>query len=74
MANGWTEERRARQAERIKQWRPWEKSTGPKSEDGKKRASLNAFKHGVRSAEWAAVERRVSEALRQCHGVTSDAE
>ena len=35
MANGWTPERRARQAELIRQWRPWEKSTGPKTEAGK---------------------------------------
>ena len=48
MANGWTPERRARQAELIRQWRPWEKSTGPSSPEGKKRASQNAWKGGVR--------------------------
>ncbi len=48
MANGWTPERRARQAELIKQWRPWEKSTGPTSKEGKKRSSRNAWKGGVR--------------------------
>ena len=48
MANGWTPERRARQAELIKQWRPWEKSTGPISKDGKQRSSHNAWKGGVR--------------------------
>ena len=35
MANGWTPERRARQSALIRNWRPWEKSTGPKTEKGK---------------------------------------
>ena len=47
MANGWTPERRARQAELIRQWRPWEKSTGPKTVEGKATASQNAFRGGV---------------------------
>ena len=34
-ANGWTSERRARQAEQIRRWRPWERSTGPTSSSGK---------------------------------------
>jgi hypothetical protein len=48
MAKGWTEERRKQQAERIRRTRPWEKSTGPKTAAGKKRSSLNAWKHGGR--------------------------
>ena len=48
MANGWTPERRARQAELIRQWRPWEKSTGPKSLEGKAKVLRNAFKGGER--------------------------
>ena len=48
MANGWTPERRARQAELIRQWRPWEQSTGPTSASGKARAARNAWKGGVR--------------------------
>lgn len=48
MANGWTPERRARQAELIKQWQPWEKSTGPNSAEGKVKASRNAYKGGER--------------------------
>ena len=31
----WTPERRARQAERIRQTKPWEKSTGPRTIEGK---------------------------------------
>lgn len=48
MANGWTPERRARQAELIRQWRPWKQSTGPKSPHGKAVAALNAWKGGLR--------------------------
>lgn len=47
MTNGWTPERRARQAELIRQWRPWEKSTGPKTEAGKRVTSQNAYKGGI---------------------------
>lgn len=44
MNNGWTPERRRRQAYLIKQWQPWKKSTGPKTVEGKQRASKNAVK------------------------------
>ncbi len=43
----WTEERRQKQAEAIKHWKPWEKSTGPKTPKGKAKASLNALKTGI---------------------------
>jgi hypothetical protein len=42
----WTEERRKRQAEAIRKWKPWEKSTGPKTEAGKARSSMNAARVG----------------------------
>ena len=32
MANGWTLERRARQATLIHGWRPWERSTGARTQ------------------------------------------
>lgn len=60
MANGWTPERRARQAELIKQWQPWKKSTGPISEEGKAKTSINAWKGGVRPQL-----REVSKVLRK---------
>ena len=49
MATTWTPERRARQAELIRQWRPWAKSTGPRSSDGKERVSRNAWTGGHRA-------------------------
>lgn len=48
MGNGWTPERRARQAELIRQLQPWKKSTGPRSPKGKAAASRNAWKGGFR--------------------------
>jgi hypothetical protein len=48
MANGWTSERRARQAVRMRTWKPWEKSTGPRSPEGKTASSQNAWKGGTR--------------------------
>lgn len=48
MANGWTPERRAQQAELIQQWRPWEKSTGPRSAEGKAVVAQNAWRGGAR--------------------------
>ena len=60
MANGWTPERRERQAKLIQQWRPWEKSTGPKTKAGKAVASQNAFKGGT----WKLL-RELAAALRE---------
>nr|AWD72386.1 hypothetical protein pW9NP1_p007 [Polaromonas sp. W9N] len=46
MATHWSSERRARQAELIRTWQPWAKSTGPKSPAGRQRVGRNAFKGG----------------------------
>lgn len=46
MATAWTPERRARQAELIRAWKPWEQSTGPRTTEGKATASRNAYKGG----------------------------
>lgn len=45
--SGWTPERRAQQAEAIRRWQPWAKSTGPRTNDGKARSSRNADKGGA---------------------------
>lgn len=42
--SGWTDERRAKQSEAIKRWRPWTKATGPRTNEGKARSSRNADK------------------------------
>lgn len=53
MANGWTPERRARQSELIHRWKPWERSTGPKTGEGKALVAQNGYKGGERPLMWA---------------------
>jgi hypothetical protein len=60
MAKGWTDERRAKQAAAIQRWRPWEKSTGPRSADGKTHSSRNAWKGGKRPKS-RAIQRAIAE-------------
>jgi hypothetical protein len=65
-----TPEHRARQSAAIQQWRPWERSTGPKSEEGKARVSRNAYKGGRR-----AMLRELARLLRkQAEGCSSGTE
>ncbi len=67
MANNWTEERRKRQSEAIRRWKPWQQSTGPKTSEGKAAASQNAYKGGVRPflRELARVLREQESQLRE---------
>ena len=44
----WTPAERQRQAQLIKQWQPWQHSTGAQTIEGKAVASRNAFKGGLR--------------------------
>ena len=62
----WTPAERNTQASLIRQWKPWRKSTGPKTESGKNKSAQNALKHGMRSAKQLAELRLLNEALRQC--------
>lgn len=64
MDNSWTNARRARQAKLIQRWRPWERSTGPRTNRGKARAARNALKHGERSAAAIAFTRQLRRYLR----------
>jgi len=54
MANGWTGQRRTGQAAAIRRWRPWERSTGPRTAQGKARISRNAYRGGERQFQRAA--------------------
>jgi hypothetical protein len=47
-ARFWTLEQRQRQREAIQSWKPWERSTGPKSPEGKERVRQNGWKGGAR--------------------------
>lgn len=57
---GWTPERRKRQSEAIKRWKPWNQSTGPTSPEGKAAVSGNAWSGG----EWLKL-RQAIKALNQ---------
>jgi len=46
---GWTPERRRLQAERIRKQKPWLRSTGPRTVQGKAISCRNALIHGMRS-------------------------
>ena len=48
MARKWTAEQRAQQAEKIRQWQPWQHSTGARTIEGKAIAWHNAFKCGFK--------------------------
>ncbi|MCE9520060.1 MAG: hypothetical protein K8R87_10985 [Verrucomicrobia bacterium] len=41
-----SEPQRSRQAQRIQDWKPWLKSTGPRTAEGKAKSARNAFKGG----------------------------
>ncbi len=64
MANGWTPERRAKQAEAIRKWRPWERSTGPKTSAGKARVSRNGDRGGQRPLMRKAIK-TLNQAMRE---------
>jgi len=51
MARNWTPEERAKHAAAMRKWKPWEKSTGPKTEAGKAASSQNALTRGLHTAE-----------------------
>jgi hypothetical protein len=56
------------QGERIRTWKPWERTKGPRTRCGKRRVSQNAFKGGIRAMLRALARalRRQAEALTDC--------
>lgn len=58
----WTPQRRQRQAEQIRNWRPWEQATGPRTPEGKARVARNAWKGGQR-VELRLLAKRVNAEL-----------
>jgi hypothetical protein len=61
MGNGWTQERRARQAALIRTWRPWERSTEAKTAACKARSSRNADKPESFNRQIREIRRAVAE-------------
>ena len=62
-ARHWTPEQRQGQREVIKNWKPWSKSTGPVSPEGKAVVSRNGWKGGHR-AMLRQLTRELHQALR----------
>jgi hypothetical protein len=54
-------------AELIRRWKPWEKSTGPKTEQGKAQSAMRGYKGGTREMlrEMGRLLREQSEALKR---------
>lgn len=67
MARKWTAEQRAQQAEKIRQWQPWQHSTGARTLEGKAIASHNAFKDGFRQQL-----KELNQILRDQRGALND--
>ena len=65
----WTTERRQKHAAAIRRWKPWAKSTGPRTASGKARAAQNAYKHGNRSASRKLLNQSLA-AQRECVRLT----
>ena len=65
-----TPEHRRLQAEAIRRWKPWEKSTGPRTREGKAKASRNGYKGGTRELlrELGRVLRRAARRLSDLDG------
>ena len=61
----WTLEARQRQSELIRNWKPWENSTGAVSDEGKAIVSKNAIKHGWYGEESIALRKRLMEMIRR---------
>ena len=72
MANGWTPERRAKQSEQIKSWKPWEKSTGAKTHEGKNKSKMNALKHGCRSEVFRKFDASMADYNRMMREIEND--
>jgi len=66
-ARKWTQAQRENQAKLIHKWKPWEKSTGARSSEGKAISSKNAYRYEIREVmrEMARVNRALIPRLEQ---------
>ena len=63
----WTQAERQQQAKLIRQWQPWQHSTGARTIEGKAIASHNAFKGGFRQQL-----KELNQLLRDQRGALND--
>lgn len=72
MKRQWTSKQRALLAQQIQQWKPWTRSTGPKSAKGKAIVARNGFKGGTRPAMRMTVQAlklALAEQISYLHGL-----
>ena len=65
----WTLQERQRQAELIKKWKPWKRSTGAVTPEGKERSKMNAMKDGAYSQRAKAVRSMINYAKKRMHEI-----
>ena len=63
-ATAWSPERRKKQSEAIRRWKPWNQSTGAKTLEGKAVVSRNAWKGG-HGATIRQITKQLNEVRRQ---------
>jgi hypothetical protein len=64
MARNWSPEEREKHAAAMREWKPWKKSTGPKTPEGKAVSAQNAEKSGLYSAEMQLLKELMREQKR----------
>lgn len=69
MNNGWTSQRKERQSKLIQQWKPWNQSTGAKTQKGQSISKMNAYKHGARSADLRRLSKQLADWKRQLNKI-----
>jgi hypothetical protein len=55
----------------IKRWKPWERSAGPKTPDGKAAASQNGLVHGLRAKPFLERRKAFSDLVREVRALRS---
>ena len=50
----------------IRTWKPWERSTGPTTDEGKGRSSQNALIHGGYNQATKAIKQEINAILNDC--------
>jgi hypothetical protein len=69
MGHRWTPEAKVRQAQLIRTWAPWACSTGPRSAEGKARASHNANKPDSINRQLYLLKLQTEELIRQAQNL-----